>query len=57
MQSFIRDKQDLEVNPIFNRKPVQLKKDGRNVVKASDITYESGSCVLDSLKFIQLGGW
>ena len=36
---------------------MQLKKDRRNVVKARDITYESGSCVLDSLKFMQLGGW
>ena len=36
---------------------MQLKKDRRNVVKERDITYESGSCVLDSLKFIQLGGW
>ena len=46
MQSFIRDWQDL-----------QLKKDRSSVVKARDITYESSSCVLDSLKCFQLGGW
>ena len=57
MQSFIRDWQDLEVNPVLNRKPVQLKKDRSSVVKARDITYESSSCVLDSLKCFQLGGW
>lgn len=52
MEGFVSDEEDLEMNALLNGEPVELLKDGGDVVSRAGVGEEAGGRVLNVLEFL-----
>lgn len=56
VEGFVGEDQDFEVDPVGDGKPVKLFEDWSDVMPGFGEGNESGSCVLDQLESVDVGG-
>ena len=57
MEGFVGKKKDFECDAEWDGEPVQVVKDGGDVLSGTGVSEEAGGGVLDVLKFVEEGGW